>query len=91
MLVGIYAIVTSTQHGWGSAHTLGLGAVALALLAAFFVLESRLANPIMPLGILRLRSLMGSSVVRAAARHRDVLDVLLRGRCSSSGSCTSGR
>jgi EmrB/QacA subfamily drug resistance transporter len=64
MLVGVYAIVTSTQHGWGSAHTLGLGAAALALLGAFFALEARLANPIMPLGILRLRSLMGSSVVR---------------------------
>jgi EmrB/QacA subfamily drug resistance transporter len=66
MLVGIYAIVTSTEYGWGSAHTLGLGAGALALLAAFLVLESRLANPIMPLGILRVRSLIGSSLVRGA-------------------------
>src|SRR3954452_1320443 len=64
MVLGIYAIVTSTDHGWGSAHTLGLGAGALALLATFLVLEGRLANPIIPLGILRLRSLMGSSLVR---------------------------
>jgi hypothetical protein len=34
------------------------------LLGAFFVLESRISNPIMPLRILRLRMLMGSSLVR---------------------------
>ncbi|MGB2712315.1 MAG: MFS transporter, partial [Conexibacter sp.] len=64
MMVGVYAIVTSTDHGWGSAHTLGLGGVSLALLAAFLRLQARLANPIMPLRILRLRSLAASSAVR---------------------------
>jgi hypothetical protein len=34
------------------------------LLAAFFTVEARVANPIMPLRILRLRTLMGSSLVR---------------------------
>ena len=65
LMVGIYAIVTSSQHGWGSAHTLGFGAVAVALVAAFFVLESRLRNPIMPLRILRLPGLISSSLVRS--------------------------
>ncbi|HXP98727.1 MAG TPA: MFS transporter, partial [Solirubrobacteraceae bacterium] len=37
---------------------------SLALLAGFLVLESRLANPIMPLRVLRQRMLMGSSLVR---------------------------
>jgi EmrB/QacA subfamily drug resistance transporter len=64
MMLGVYAIVKSTQYGWGSAHTLGFGGVSIALLAAFFVLQARLANPIMPLRMLRLRSLVGSSVVR---------------------------
>jgi hypothetical protein len=36
----------------------------LGLFIAFLALESRLANPIMPLRILRLRLLMGSSLVR---------------------------
>jgi MFS family permease len=63
LMVGIYAIVTSSQHGWGSAHTLGFGAVAVALVAAFFVLQSRLRNPIMPLRILRLPGLISSSLV----------------------------
>ena len=34
------------------------------LFAAFIVLESRLANPIMPLRILRMRTLTGSSAIR---------------------------
>ena len=58
------AIVKSTEYGLLSARTLGVGGASLALLAAFLMLEARLANPIMPLRILRLRMLIGSSVVR---------------------------
>jgi EmrB/QacA subfamily drug resistance transporter len=65
MMVAVYAIITAADHGWGSAHTLGFGAVAAVLMAAFFVLESRIANPILPLRILRVRTLIGASVVRA--------------------------
>jgi EmrB/QacA subfamily drug resistance transporter len=64
MMLGVYAIIEATKYGWGSTHTLGFGGGAVALLVAFLALESRLANPIMPLRILRLRSLIGSSVVR---------------------------
>jgi EmrB/QacA subfamily drug resistance transporter len=64
LMVGIYAIVKATEYGWGSAHTLGLGAVALALLSGFVVLESRIANPIMPLRVFRIPGLAGSSAVR---------------------------
>jgi len=64
LLVGIYAIVTASTNGWASAHTLGYGAVGLVLLAAFFVVEGRRDNPIMPLRVLRIRSLVGSSLVR---------------------------
>jgi EmrB/QacA subfamily drug resistance transporter len=63
-MLGAYAIVKSTEYGLLSARTLGVGGASLALLTAFFVLESRIANPIMPLRILRLRMLMGSSLVR---------------------------
>jgi EmrB/QacA subfamily drug resistance transporter len=67
MMIGIYAIVGASQHGWASTHTLGFGGTAIALLVGFVLLEARLANPIMPLRILRLRGLMGSSVVRGLA------------------------
>jgi hypothetical protein len=63
-MLGAFAIVKSTEYGLLSARTLGAGAASLALLAGFLVLEGRLANPIMPLRVLRLRMLMGSSLVR---------------------------
>ena len=61
---GAFAIVKSTEYGLFSARTLGVGGASLVLLAAFLTLEGRLANPIMPLRVLRLRMLMGSSLVR---------------------------
>jgi EmrB/QacA subfamily drug resistance transporter len=67
MLLGVYAIVKSTEYGWGSAHTLGFGGTALALLAAFGAHEARARNPIMPPHILRLRTLIVSCVVRGLA------------------------
>jgi EmrB/QacA subfamily drug resistance transporter len=63
-MILVYAIVKASDYGWGSAHTLGVGGAGLALLGAFFVLESRLENPIFPLRILRLRGLTVTSVVR---------------------------
>jgi EmrB/QacA subfamily drug resistance transporter len=63
-MLGAFAIVKSTEYGLLSARTLGVGGASLLLLGAFFWLESRISNPIMPLRILRLRMLMGSSLVR---------------------------
>src|SRR5439155_1103644 len=65
LMLGVYTIVTANEFGWASAHTLGIGGVSLAMIAAFLILESRLANPIMPLRILRIRSLTGASAARA--------------------------
>jgi EmrB/QacA subfamily drug resistance transporter len=67
MLIGVYAIVKSSEYGWGSAHTLGFGGASLALLVAFGAVEARLRNPIMPLHILRIRTLAVSSIVRGLA------------------------
>ena len=64
LMVGVYAIVQATDHGWGSQQVLGYGALSLALMGAFLALEARIENPIMPLRILALRGLTGSSVVR---------------------------
>ena len=63
-MFGAFAIVKSSEYGLLSARTLGAGGASLALLGAFLALEARVANPIMPLRILRLRTLMGSSLVR---------------------------
>ncbi|MGZ4165816.1 MAG: MFS transporter [Solirubrobacteraceae bacterium] len=64
LMTAVYAIVQATSHGWGSSQVLGFGALAAVLMAAFLILESRIANPIMPLRILRLRGLVASSAVR---------------------------
>jgi EmrB/QacA subfamily drug resistance transporter len=64
LMVGVYAIVTATSYGWVSVHTIGIGALALLLLGSFLVLEMRLDNPIVPLRILRIRSLTTTSIVR---------------------------
>ena len=65
MMLGVYAIVTAADQGWGSDHTIGFGAAAIFLLVAFFWLETRLENPILPPRILQLRSLTGASAARA--------------------------
>jgi EmrB/QacA subfamily drug resistance transporter len=65
MVLGIYAIVTAADQGWASDHTIGFGTAAVFLLMAFFWLEARLENPILPTRILRLRSLTGASAARA--------------------------
>jgi predicted MFS family arabinose efflux permease len=55
--------VQAEEYGWGSARTLGLGAAALALLAAFVVIERRSKAPLVRLGIFKVRSLLGANLV----------------------------
>jgi EmrB/QacA subfamily drug resistance transporter len=64
LMTSVYAIVEATSYGWGSSHVLGFGAIAVALMAAFLLLEARIENPIMPLRVLRLPGLVGASAVR---------------------------
>src|SRR5206468_2727724 len=59
----VYALVDANSAGWGSLRTLGLSALALALLAGFVVTERRTAAPLVPFRIFRLRTLTGANVV----------------------------
>jgi EmrB/QacA subfamily drug resistance transporter len=64
LVILTYGIVGSEQHGWGSARTLALMAVGVALLALFLLVEGRLARaPLMPLRIFASRALTGANVV----------------------------
>ena len=65
LMMGVYAIVEASDYGWGSAHTLGFGAGAVALLVAFVVRESRAAQPLVPLRIFRSRNLSGANAIQA--------------------------
>jgi EmrB/QacA subfamily drug resistance transporter len=63
LILAVYAIVNANGNGWLSAQTLGLLGGGVALLALFFVIESRIAAPLMPLAILKLRNIWASNVV----------------------------
>jgi len=65
LMLGVYTILQVEKLGWGSAQTLGLGAVSLALLAAFVVRQARIPNPLMPLRLFRSRNVSGANVVIA--------------------------
>jgi EmrB/QacA subfamily drug resistance transporter len=57
----VYAIVGAEAAGWGSARTVGLIAAAAALLGVFAAVEARSRNPLLPLRILRMRTLVGAN------------------------------
>jgi EmrB/QacA subfamily drug resistance transporter len=59
----VYTLVDANNAGWTSGQTLGLGAVALVLLAAFIGIEARSHAPLVPFGIFRNRTISGTNVV----------------------------
>jgi EmrB/QacA subfamily drug resistance transporter len=66
LMLGVYTIVEpAADRGWGDAQTLALGAVSLALLAAFVARESRARNPLIPLRIFRVRNVSGANAIQA--------------------------
>lgn len=65
LMIAVYAIVESSVYGLGSIHTLGFGALAVALLVAFVIREARAASPILPLRIFKSRRLSAANVVQA--------------------------
>jgi EmrB/QacA subfamily drug resistance transporter len=67
LVLGIFAIVKASSYGWGSLHTLGLLGISAVLMGIFFVVETRVKRPILPLRILKIKSLIASSAVRGLA------------------------
>jgi MFS family permease len=59
----VYAISSAPQAGWDSARTVTLLAVAVALLAAFLVIETRVEAPLLPLRIFQGKTLAGANAV----------------------------
>jgi EmrB/QacA subfamily drug resistance transporter len=63
LMLAVYAIVNGNDAGWTSFQTLGLLTSAAALMALFLVIELRVAAPLMPLGLYRIRNVSTANVV----------------------------
>src|SRR6478735_4845147 len=62
LMLAVYAIVNGNDVGWTTARTLGLLGVSAALFVAFIVLEARVAAPLVPLRLFKLRNVATANV-----------------------------
>jgi EmrB/QacA subfamily drug resistance transporter len=59
----VYSLVNANQAGWGSTTTLGLLAIAIALIIGFVFIERNTRAPLVPFpGIFRVRTIRGINV-----------------------------
>lgn len=59
----VYTLVDAASIGWTATETFVRGAIALALIAAFVVIELRTRKPLVPFSIFRNRTLRGANIV----------------------------
>jgi EmrB/QacA subfamily drug resistance transporter len=67
MLILVYALVKAPDVGWGATRTIAELSVSAAILAAFVVNELRVANPIVPLSILRVKGVAAADATQMVA------------------------
>ena len=58
----VYAVVTASSNGWASAATIGRLAGAVALIAAFVLIEARSPAPLLPLSFFRNRTVAAANL-----------------------------
>jgi EmrB/QacA subfamily drug resistance transporter len=58
----VYGVSEAPNHGWTSSWTIVRLAIAVALLIAFLVVESRAKDPLMPFRIFRVHTVAGANV-----------------------------
>ncbi|KRV49127.1 MFS transporter [Wenjunlia vitaminophila] len=63
----VYAITRGGEDGWTDTLTVGAFALAVVLLVTFLVIQNRVANPMLPLRLLRDRSRAGAYVTTLCA------------------------
>ena len=61
LMVLVYAITRTSEHGWSDGLTLGLLAASAGLIAAFVGIEARSPAPLLPLRIFRIRTLSAAN------------------------------
>jgi EmrB/QacA subfamily drug resistance transporter len=59
----VYGISEAPDVGWGTFQTIGLLALSAVLMATFLLWEARVAAPLMPLSIFRIRLLAAANIV----------------------------
>ncbi len=64
LMLGVYTIVQTSQYGWISTPTIGLGALSIVLLAGFVARQLTAANPLLPLRVFRPRNVWGANLVQ---------------------------
>src|SRR6185312_6958630 len=63
-LAGVtYGLIEGPTHGWGSPLIVGAFVVAAVSAVGFLVLESRSADPMLPLDLFRSRQFSGANAV----------------------------
>ncbi len=67
MLIGLYALIKAPEEGRGTPQTIGELATAAVLLIAFVVNESRVADPLFPLSILRVKGIAAADATQLLA------------------------
>ncbi|QNA74081.1 MFS transporter [Streptomyces sp. So13.3] len=94
LMLGVYTIVQAGENGWASARTLGLGALAAALLAGFVLRQAKAAAPLLPLRVFRSRQVSGANAIQvlmiAALFGFQVLVVLYMQHVLGYGAAKSG-
>jgi EmrB/QacA subfamily drug resistance transporter len=63
LIIAVYAIVNGNQVGWATGRTLGLLAAAAVLMVVFLGIESRIASPLVPLALFKLRNVATANVI----------------------------
>jgi len=63
LMLAVYGVVNGNQAGWTSAQTLGLLGAAVVLLAIFLAIEARIAAPLVPLRLFRVRSVTAANIM----------------------------
>ena len=65
LVLGVYTIVKpAAEDGWTAPATLGLGAIAVALLVLFVAREAMAKSPLIPLRIFRNRNVSGANAIQ---------------------------
>jgi EmrB/QacA subfamily drug resistance transporter len=66
LVAGIYGLIRASETSWSNAGVIACLAAGVALLAAFVVVEGKIANPMFSLSLLRVPTFAGGSIAAFA-------------------------